>query len=160
VVGDLGAQEELITQLVGVFDEAEVVDRRDVPSHGYRAVHVVLRSSGRLVELQVRTALQHVWAELSEKLSDTVDPAIKYGGGPEHVQQLLATVSSVISKQEDNERGMLALLADASERRQLPDKLATEIAKARDGVDQSRRVLATYLDRVVTKLNELRGDHS
>jgi ppGpp synthetase/RelA/SpoT-type nucleotidyltranferase len=34
------------------------------------------------VEIQVRILMQHWWAELSEKLSDTIDPEIKYGGGP------------------------------------------------------------------------------
>src|SRR6266704_1936073 len=51
----------------------DIIDRRDTPSHGYRAVHVIVRHSGKLVEIQVRTALQHLWAELSEKLADLID---------------------------------------------------------------------------------------
>ncbi|HJZ83528.1 MAG TPA: hypothetical protein VKD91_24370, partial [Pyrinomonadaceae bacterium] len=45
-----------------------------------------------------------VWAELSEKMSDVFDPAIKYGGGEDSARRLLSTSSSVITTQEDYER--------------------------------------------------------
>lgn len=68
-------------------------DRRESPSNGYRAVHVVVRHLDLPIEIQVRTALQHVWAELSEKLSDVVDPAVKYGGGPPRLIEFLQAAS-------------------------------------------------------------------
>ena len=37
--------------------------------------------------------IQDRWAELSEKLSDRFGLMVKYGGGPEHVQQILARAS-------------------------------------------------------------------
>jgi ppGpp synthetase/RelA/SpoT-type nucleotidyltranferase len=37
-----------------------VIDRREKPSHGYRAVHVIVECGGRMVEIQVRTELQHL----------------------------------------------------------------------------------------------------
>lgn len=49
-----------------------------------------------MIEIQVRTSLQHLWAELSEKLSDIVDPAIKYGAGNEAMRSLLADTSTMV----------------------------------------------------------------
>lgn len=69
------------------------MDRRVNTSHGYRAVHVIVREGSAMIEVQVRTSLQHLWAEVSEKLSDTDDPAIKYGGGSALIRSLLCLSS-------------------------------------------------------------------
>ena len=57
---------------------------------------MIVNYGTRLIEIQVRTALQHLWAELSEKLSDVVDRALKYGGGDEETIVLLASASDAI----------------------------------------------------------------
>lgn len=84
---------DYLIKLKGLFDKLIVVDRREHPSHGYRAVHVIVDRRGKLIEVQVRTSLQHAWAELSEKLSDEVDSAIKYGSGDEELVSVLAMLS-------------------------------------------------------------------
>ena len=81
VVSGVVDQDRTLAALSNLFKEATVIDRRERPSHGYRAVHVVVRMLGRTVEIQLRTELQQKWAELSEKLSDLIEPSIKYGGG-------------------------------------------------------------------------------
>jgi len=81
-------------------------DRRATPSHGYRAVHVVVNVDDKAIEVQVRTQLQHEWAELSEKLSDAVDPQIKYGGGRAHTQELMKSLSEVVATVETDEAGL------------------------------------------------------
>src|SRR5207247_5738309 len=78
--------------LSGSFADIRIDDRRNRPSYGYRAVHVLVKPLGKVVELQVRPELQHWWAELSERLSDAFDPALKYGGGPEEVRDTLLDV--------------------------------------------------------------------
>ncbi|NOT55896.1 MAG: hypothetical protein HOP18_14955 [Deltaproteobacteria bacterium] len=104
IVLDIAHQEEVIQSLKSLFEGATVVDRRKLPSHGYRAVHVIVRSLDNMVEIQVRTALQDLWAELSEKLSDVMrDSTIKYGGGDEFIKQLLAASSSSIAEVESFE---------------------------------------------------------
>lgn len=89
VVADISEQDRTVEKLTQTFASVTVVDRRLKPSHGYRAVHLIVRDHRRPVEIQVRTYLQHAWAELCEKFADLIDPAIKYGGGPGALRKLL-----------------------------------------------------------------------
>ncbi len=56
---------------------------------GYRAIHIVVKRSNRLVEIQIRTLRQHEWADTMEQvgrdmgtevkwLSDPIDEAVEY----------------------------------------------------------------------------------
>jgi hypothetical protein len=47
--------------------------------------------------------LQHRWAEDSEKLSDTINPKIKYGGGEENIQKKLLELSKLMADLEARE---------------------------------------------------------
>ena len=103
IVADILAQDEMVAALQTDFPEARVMDRRNKPSHGYRAVHVIATILGKPVEIQIRTSLQDLWAQFSEKASDVLDPAIKYGGGPDDWREILATCSRLIKEEEDDE---------------------------------------------------------
>ena len=83
-----------------MFPSTTIMDRRDRPSHGYRAVHIIVRPNKRPVEIQVRTALQHRWAELSEKAADTFGIDIKYGGGHTAVREVLDRASETVASFE------------------------------------------------------------
>lgn len=96
VVPDVTAQSQLVAKLDAMFQVA-VVDRRARPSHGYRAVHVIVRNTDHPVEIQLRTDLQHVWAELSEKLADTFGMDLKYGSGPDRIRRTLDDFSELIA---------------------------------------------------------------
>jgi ppGpp synthetase/RelA/SpoT-type nucleotidyltranferase len=87
VVEHIAEEERVVGSLRSVFPGSTVIDRGAKPSFGYRAVHVIARTATKLIEIQVRTYLQHLWAELSEKSSDLFDPALKYGGGEAGLQQ-------------------------------------------------------------------------
>jgi ppGpp synthetase/RelA/SpoT-type nucleotidyltranferase len=84
---DLREQLRFAKRVASLFaDEArppKVVDRRFEALRGYRAVHVVASVDGRLVEIQIRTRLQHQWANLFEKLADIVGRGIRYGEPPD-----------------------------------------------------------------------------
>ncbi|UOY01737.1 hypothetical protein [Blastococcus sp. PRF04-17] len=87
VVGDftLAEQDVVVGVIKRVFQcpDAQIIDRRAQPEAGYRAVHVVLPLCGVHVEVQVRTRLQHHWAELFERLADQWGRQIRYGGAPD-----------------------------------------------------------------------------
>jgi putative GTP pyrophosphokinase len=125
VVGGAVDQDRVLASILEIFPDAHVTDRRTNPSHGYRAVHVVVEISDRTIEIQVRTDLQHLWAEFSEKLSDVVDSTIKYGGGDPGWRDILGQASAFVYEVEQLERviQMLeekhvdeAIIADARER--------------------------------------------
>ncbi len=102
-------QERSVSVLRVAFPQATVVDRRENPSNGYRAVHVIAEESGKPIEIQVRSSLQHLWAELSEKASDVLDPMIKYGGGPPEMVTLLGGFSQKVMRCERLERDLAEL---------------------------------------------------
>lgn len=104
VVDDVLEQDRVVGLLAARFAVVSVDDRRLKPSHGYRAVHVIASIEHRVVEIQVRTREQHLWAELSEKQSDIVDPSIKYGGGPEAIRNSLLKHSQLVADLEDYQR--------------------------------------------------------
>jgi putative GTP pyrophosphokinase len=106
VVPDIPAQNEAVEKLRHIAP-CVIKDRRAKPSNGYRAVHLIYNVDGSPVEVQVRTKLQHDWAELSEKLADA-DTDIKYGGGPPNVKVGLHSLSSAVAVLES-----LALRANA-----------------------------------------------
>lgn len=112
VVKDVRAQNEVVEQLREALPEALVVDRRAKPSHGYRAVHAIATAHGKPIEIQVRTELQHLWAQLSEKLSDVIDPAIKYGGGGPETRRRLDVFSRLIGTVEAAELSPSGLEGD------------------------------------------------
>ena len=103
IVGDLAEQDRAVGAIAAAFTGCTVVDRRLKPSHGYRAVHLIVRADGSPIEVQVRTSLQHLWAEMCEKCADVIDPALKYGGGPTSVREVLDTASRQVADIEELE---------------------------------------------------------
>ncbi len=98
------AQQKLCDFLVSRFVGSKVYDRRVKPSHGYRAVHIGRQHpSGRPVEIQVRTELQDLWAQCSERLADMHGIEVKYGGGPPKIVALLDRLSEFIADIEQTQ---------------------------------------------------------
>ncbi len=151
VVTDILAQDEAVGLLLSAFpDTVRIMDRRINPSYGYRAVHVIMESSGKPVEIQVRTYLQHVWAELSEMLSDVVDSNIKYGGGDEESRNLLGTMCELITKLEEIEKESAFLLNEVD---------SDEVDKVQDlkeGVAFGKKMIAENLRNHIDTLEKKR----
>ena len=99
IVPNVVDQDRTVIAVSSAFPGARIVDRRSNPRNGYRAVHVIPKTDGRTVEIQLRTELQHLWAELSEAYS-LADPSIKYGGGSDDVRSMLSTSSETIASSE------------------------------------------------------------
>jgi ppGpp synthetase/RelA/SpoT-type nucleotidyltranferase len=75
--------ERLTAEFTGRGSAVRRHDRREAPSHGYRAVHLVVTWDGCPVEVQVRTRYQHAWANGMERLADRVGRKVRYGDGPD-----------------------------------------------------------------------------
>jgi len=153
VVSDILTQDEVVERLKTLFFHVDIDDRREQPSHGYRAVHVIVEDSGKLVEVQVRTSLQHLWAEVSEKLSGVVDTSIKYGSGDEDILIILNTMSHKISEQELAEAVHLRIMAsdDTDE-----DEEFLEGPKLPE-IMLGRLSIARMLDAIVEVIPRLKG---
>lgn len=152
VVADIVEQEAVIRLLSEAFPKGSIskIDRREAPSHGYRAVHIIVELSGKLVEIQIRTALQHLWAEFSEKLSDVFDPKIKYGGGNDDVQKMLMELSEFVKDQEERERIIAALQSIDLDK---DSKLTLQ--KLNEEVNESRGKMANHFNSLISKVNKI-----
>jgi ppGpp synthetase/RelA/SpoT-type nucleotidyltranferase len=115
-------QDVLVGEVVRRFPadprEPRIVDRRERPSHGYRAVHVIVSLDGITIEVQVRTTLQHIWAEMMERLADRLGRQIRYGLPPtpagritQHAAQAVVDIMVKISDQWANQT-MAEVLAE------------------------------------------------
>jgi RelA/SpoT family protein len=90
VLGTRDDQDRVVERICSEFENHRVVDRRAKPSHGYRAVHVIVQVHGCSVEVQVRTELQNRWAQLAERLGDSWGRQVRYGEPPTEPDRLVA----------------------------------------------------------------------
>jgi putative GTP pyrophosphokinase len=158
VVAGVAEQERALSSLRSLFPSASVIDRRQHPSHGYRAVHMVAQMSGRLIEIQIRTALQHLWAEFSEKLADTIDPAIKYGAGPAIHRELLTATSDVVAVFEKAETRVVSEVATFSggSHEQVDGKRAERQAK----LDEAKACIREAFKLFISSVEDMAGEES
>jgi putative GTP pyrophosphokinase len=159
IVPDIVTQDSVVESLKSLFEHTSIVDRRKQPSHGYRAVHVIASYRDKLIEIQVRTSLQHLWAELSEKFSDIVDPVIKYGGGGKDIQALLSKISSTIAMGEFAE----TQLADAQAQLSSLDSLKyshiqQKIVGAQDELILLKRRTLEVIQDAIDHVESLKGE--
>lgn len=78
---------------------------------GYRAKHVVARKDGVLIEIQLRTEIQHTWAELVERLDRSLGTRLKTGQADPEVRGMLARGSAVMAAFERGELDRDATMA-------------------------------------------------
>lgn len=141
----------MVEALVGLFPSA-IIDRRANPSHGYRAIHAIAQAEGKLVEIQVRTALQHLWAEYSEKLSDVINPAIKYGGGEAGTQASLLSLSDTVARLEVLEDRLAETHLKVSHFRPIPGDLAARIKENEEDIGIVKADLFAAFQRLINEL--------
>ena len=93
VANDLKQQDALMVELTRIFPDSKPQDRRLFPQYGYRAVHLIVKINGFLLEIQVRSQLQHYWAQYSEMIADQRGQELKYGGGDVEIRSFLEKLS-------------------------------------------------------------------
>ena len=79
----LTQQRRIADELRDLFIECgatrvDIKDLRDGSHSGYRAIHLHLRFPAGFAEVQVRTALQSLWANVYESAADIFDRQIRY----------------------------------------------------------------------------------
>jgi len=151
VVQDIFAQDKTVNKMSDCFDNIKIVDRRDKPSYGYRAVHLIVKHCDKVIEIQIRTQWQHLWAELSEKFSDVVDPMIKYGGGDENIRNRLIQISQSMEDFESAEKNL-------GENYDCSDQLSEEVNKAVLDLANLKQKLTYLLENMISILTVLHHD--
>ena len=161
-------QDRVVSRIMEAFSDCPKpplkVDRREKPSHGYRAIHVVVYEDSAPMEIQVRTKLQDAWAQISEKLGDAWGRGLRYGEGPDLAGEpawpgATATRSEVVrelqllaqaiheaetSQVELGELREIMLGLDPAARGGMPDRLeaiARKAAEFEDGVHTAANTL-------------------
>lgn len=143
-VENIPEQDRVVSEIANIYPEAQIDDLRVEPSHGYRAVHVIVKVAGFPVEIQVRTPLQNSWAQGTESLADSFDPEIKYGGGPEQLRHVLELVAARIAGVEDNETSLIALRASVP-----GGVLQDEFSKLETDMMKQKKQLLDVLQRIM-----------
>ena len=158
VVADIGHQDRAVSDLRSRL-ECAVTDHREIPQCGYRAVHVVVKAStDRPVEVQVRTAIQDVWANVSEALAAQFGPDIKYCGGPGHVRDMLDGLSTQGQQLERMQREanevmakLDALRSSADTANDAQDAMLPELdAEVEALLSEIERTVEDYLNKVAS----------
>ena len=113
----------------------------------------------RRVEIQIRTSLQHLWAEISEKLSDIADPNIKYGGGPVALRAALTNASEGIAALELLEATIASgdTLAVEASNRPDADRFGRELSDLQDKLTRSKAEFHERRQSVDVKLKKVIG---
>ena len=117
-VPGLDDQDDAVARIQERFEARKTDDLRDRPHSGYRAVHVIVAAPhGRWVEIQVRTALQDLYAQLSERMADAFGIVMKYGGGDPFAREILQLCADRAFQLDQVKRGaeMLAPGTPASD---------------------------------------------
>lgn len=109
VMQDIGGCRAILPDLAAVEDVRRRVERQksdvirvkdhnaQVPTSGYRAVHIIVRREGTLVEVQLRTLRQQEWADLVEEIDKVYGLNLKNEDGPVEVLDYLRTWSSALA---------------------------------------------------------------
>lgn len=67
---------------------------------GYRGIHVIVERDERLIEVQLRTPMQHEWAIAVERMGSRHGHDLKSGGGPRELLRFFQVASEGMALEE------------------------------------------------------------
>lgn len=83
------------------WPHAQVTDYIENPKpDGYRSIHIIERRDGRLIEVQLRTARQHEWAEAIETWSAQLPWDLKDGEGPADLRRYFRMAAERLARDD------------------------------------------------------------
>lgn len=139
----LDQQDAVVSAISGLYGDlvSEVKDMRTETHSGYRGVHIWLRLDSR-VEVQVRTHLQGMWANVYESAADALGRNIRYDELPQDdderaiVVSLRAMSTDLIAVMEENKNIREQIQLDMAEGRVDPslnirERMAGAVADGR-----------------------------
>lgn len=86
---------------------------------GYRALHLINRHRGRLIEVQLRTELQDLWANAVEMDARRIAPGLKFGAGPAELREFYVALGEFLADADQGrpvDDALLQLLHGLQER--------------------------------------------
>lgn len=93
---------------------------------GYRALHLINRNHGRLIEVQLRTPRQDLWANGVETFARTIAPSLKFGGGPNDLRSYFLALGELFEVRDKDLEIETALLDRVERLQQRADTLWKE----------------------------------
>jgi len=95
---------------------------------GYRALHLINRNRGRLIEVQLRTPLQDSWANAVEAFARTIAPGLKFGAGPPELREYFIAVGESFARGDQDLPPDPALVARVDDLQKSVDTLLDRAA--------------------------------
>lgn len=141
VAENIVVQDNICENIAVLLDDVTKIDRRLKPTNGYRAVHLVARHEGWPVEIQVRTQIQHAWAEISEKIADRYGQGIKYGVGEPWAIEFLSRLSHLGEKLEKEDGRLIELRTNRSFALQEAARHRRSARKVIEDAERGRRLV-------------------
>lgn len=167
IPGDLTEQDRVVAAIGSLFPESDVIDRRTRPTHGYRAVHLIVVIDGSPAEIQVRTAWRDRWAQMVEKTADFVGRQIRYRGEPANPNQsigpstvaafvdLLMRLSPAVQRMEEAAPRLNAVRrVDASSGTEAVERYLNELKEVTMAIQASVQDVARISEEIVEILKD------
>ena len=100
--GGLVKIQSILCEIKANFDEKKLKIKERDDEIGYRAIHIIVKENNSHIEIQIRTKLQDLWANLCEKYSSN-DNDLKYGARETKIKNTLKKYSGFIKNFEKME---------------------------------------------------------
>ena len=94
IVGNRPDQDMVVGLTGKVFPNSKIIDDRDGGDH-YHRLHVICAAPSGPLEIQVRTLLQHLWANESETFGENVKGGAATGEIKEYLEELSTLVRDI-----------------------------------------------------------------